>query len=54
MNLNEQQAQLLGMIQSLDKKSCLYLINLLSDRALQLEMRGSKPAIVVPQNDITI
>lgn len=45
MNLNTEQAQLLGAIQAMDKRTCLMLMGLLLDRALQLEMRGDKPVI---------
>lgn len=44
-NLNEEQAKLLGAIQSMDKKSCLMLMGLLLDRAIQLEMPGKKSVI---------
>lgn len=44
-NLNEDQARLLGLIQSMDKKSCLMFMGLMLDRALQLELKGNKPVI---------
>jgi len=46
VNLNKDQAQLLGAIQSLDKRSCLMLMGLLLDRVLQLEMNSPKKPVI--------